>query len=187
MAISIVLIFVTIPTLFKAFTDVICHSPDQPLQVITALISRAHKLRVSLEDWYRTYIQPSGTPINDSASGSMYYDALIIYYICMIYSSRLNTCIHSQDEPSVYKMEEECQCFARIIISLHQSGGSSSNRQGSLLLAQKLPIAEATIESGDAWKTQLSLGHSRYSHNHIFKIPRETFDYWCRLFGRRTL
>jgi hypothetical protein len=182
MVISIMLIFVTIPTLFKEFTDAICHDPDQPLQVNTALISRARNLRVSLHDWHHTYIRSSETPTHDLTSGSMYYDALVIYYICMIYSSRLNTCIHSQDIPSVYKIEEECQWFAKIIVSLHQRGGLSSNRQGSLLLAQKLPIAEATIESGDAWKAQLSLG---YSHSHVFKMPRETFHYWCKLFGRR--
>lgn len=183
MVISIVSIFVTIPTLFKEFTDVICHNPDQPLQVITGLISRAKKLRVSLQDWYHSYIQPIGTLINDSTYGNMYYDALIIYYICMIYSSRLNTCIHLQGTPGIHQMEDECQWFARIIISSHQRGGSSSNRQGSLLLAQKLPIAEATIESGDAWKTQLSFGDN---HDHIFKIGRDTFDYWCKLFGRKT-
>ncbi|PTB37944.1 hypothetical protein M441DRAFT_173355 [Trichoderma asperellum CBS 433.97] len=184
MVISIVLIFVTIPTLFKRFTDVICHKPDEPLQIIKELISRAQELRVSLQGWYHKYIQPSGVSINDLASGNMYYDALIIYYICMIYSSRLNTCIHLQDTPGIYKLEEECQRFARIIVSLHQSGESSSNHQRALLLAQKLPIAEATIQSGDAWKTQLSLG---YSYNHIFKMPREKFDIWCKLFGRSTL
>lgn len=183
MVISIMLIFVTIPTLFKGFTDVICHNPDRSLQVITELTSRAHKLRSSLQNWYHTYIQPSGTPIDDPPYGSMYYNALVIYYICMIYSSRLSTCIHSQDKSTVYKLEDECQRFAKIIVSLDQRGRSSSNRQGSLLLAQKLPIAEATIESGDAWKAQLSIG---YSHNHVFKMPEKTFHYWCKLFGRRT-
>ncbi|KAL6899917.1 hypothetical protein GGI43DRAFT_53705 [Trichoderma evansii] len=183
MVISIVLIFVTIPILFKGFTDAICYNPDQPFQVITELISGAQKLRASLQDWYHTYIKPSETLIDDSASGNMYYDALIIYYICTIYSSRLNTCIHLQGTPGIFKMEEECQSFSRIIVSLHQRGETSSNRLQSLLLAQKLPIAEATIESGDAWKTQLSLG---YSHNNIFKMSRETFEYWCKLFGRRT-
>jgi hypothetical protein len=177
------LIFATIPTLFKEFTGVICHNPDQPLQVITELTSRAHKLRASLQDWYHTYVQPSGTPINDPTNGNKYYDALVIYYICMVYSSRLNTCIHSQDKSSVYQLEEEGQRFAKRIVSLHQRGESCANRQGSLLLAQKLPIAEATIESGEAWKTQLSLGNS---HSHIFKMPREAFHYWCKLFGRKT-
>ncbi|KAL7933844.1 hypothetical protein V8C35DRAFT_302573 [Trichoderma chlorosporum] len=182
--ISIVSIFVTIPTLFKDFTSVICHDPDPPLIVITRLVARAQKLRASLRNWYSTYIEPSGTPANNPAFGNMYYDALIMYYICMIYSNRLNTSICLQDTPGIYKLEEECQWFANIIISLHHREESFSNRQGSLLLAQKLPIAEATIESGGAWKMQLSLG---YNQDHIFKMPGETFDYWCRLFGRKTL
>lgn len=81
-------------------------------------------------------------------------------------------------------MEEECQWFASIIVSLHNREESYSNRQGSLLLAQKLPIAEATIESGHAWKMQLSLGSGQ---DRVFKMPRETFDDWCKLFGRRTI
>lgn len=182
MVISIMLLFGTIPTLFKEFTDVICHNHDQPLQEITELISRAHKLRASLQDWYHTYVQPRGISFIESPYGNKYSHALVIYYICMIYSGRLNTCIHSQDKSGVYELEEECQRFAKIIVSLNQRE-PCSNRQGSLLLAQKLPIAEATIESGDAWKTQLSLG---YSHNHVFKMPKNTFQYWCKLFGRRT-
>ncbi|UKZ72455.1 hypothetical protein TrVFT333_000084 [Trichoderma virens FT-333] len=184
MVIYIVSIFVTIPTLFKGFTNVICHNPDQPIIVLKKLISRARKLRASLQNWYNTYIQPSGTPINNPAFGNMYYDALIIYYICMIYSNRLNTCIYLQGTPGIYDMEEESQRFASIIVSLHQREESYSNRQGSLLLAQKLPIAEATIESGDAWKMHLSFG---FMQDDVFKIPGETFDYWCKLFGRRTL
>ncbi|KAL6805119.1 hypothetical protein J3E68DRAFT_387676 [Trichoderma sp. SZMC 28012] len=184
MVISMVSIFVTIPTLFKDFTDVICHNPNQPLKPITELISRAQKLRASLQNWYSTYIQPSGMSVNNPPFGNMYYDALIIYYICMIYSDRLNTCIHLQETPGIYEMEAECQWFASIIVSLHNREESYSNRQGSLLLAQKLPIAEATIESGHAWKMQLSLGSGQ---DRVFRMPRETFDHWCKLFGRRTI
>lgn len=81
-------------------------------------------------------------------------------------------------------MEEECQWFASIIVSLHHREESYSNRQGSLLLAQKLPIAEATIESGHAWKMQLSLGSGQ---DRVFIMPKVTFDDWCKLFGRRTI
>ncbi|KKO98289.1 hypothetical protein THAR02_09612 [Trichoderma harzianum] len=88
------------------------------------------------------------------------------------------------ETPGIYDMEEECQWFASIIVSLHHREESYSNRQGSLLLAQKLPIAEATIESGHAWKMQLSLGSGQ---DRVFIMPRETFDHWCKLFGRRTM
>ncbi|KAL7940493.1 hypothetical protein V8C42DRAFT_362289 [Trichoderma barbatum] len=184
MIISIVTSFVTIPTLFKDFTDVLCHSPGQPHVGITKLMSRAQRLRGSLQNWYSSYIQPSETPINNPFFGNAYYDALVIYYICMMYCNRLNTSIHLQGTQGINDMEEECQWFASIIISLHHREESYSNRQGSLLLAQKLPIAEATIASGDAWKLQLSLG---YSQDGVFKISGEVFDYWCKLFGRRTV
>jgi hypothetical protein len=183
MVISLVVIFVTIPGLFKEFTRVICDHDDQSFPIMKELMSRAKELQISLQNWYSNHIRPSGILSDRPTYGTVHYDALIIFYICMIYSNRLSTCIYWQGTPNIKEMEEDSQRFARIIVSLNRREESYSNYQGSLLLAQKLPIAEATLESGETWARQLSLGHSE---GQLFKIPAEIFAYWCRLFGRRT-
>ncbi len=79
------------------------------------------------------------------------------------------------------EMEEESQRFANTILSFCR-GEVDSNLQSSLILAQKLPIAEATIESGEEWKQQW-----KYSQvGELFKMPEHTFRHWCSRFGRKT-
>lgn len=60
--------------------------------------------------------------------------------------------------------------------------GVRLNLQSSILLAQKLPIAEATIESGKQWSADMV---KKRPAGGLFMISTDTFVGWCELFGRR--
>jgi hypothetical protein len=182
MVISLLIILVSIPRLFSDFTKAICRYPDPPLTTMMELMSQARRVRLSLQNWYFSHIGPDDTPISGPVFCDGYYKILVLFYICSIYSNRLITCIYWRGTPDIMEMEEESQRFANIIASLYKEE-AYSNLQSSLLLAQKLPIAEATIESGDDWKKQLGLGSSQ---SQLFKMPEQTFKQWCSLFGRKT-
>ncbi|KAH8819431.1 hypothetical protein F5884DRAFT_892477 [Xylogone sp. PMI_703] len=177
-AISLVKILVSIPTLFKDLTDAICRYPDLPLTTLVELMSRAQNLQSSLQKWSASYAGLNSTLDNGN------YKIVVMFYLCTIYSNRLNTCIHYRMRiPDTIEMEEESQQFANIIVSLNSQKEAYYSLQSSLLLAQKLPIAEATIETGDDWREQLM---SNSSDDQLFKIPRRMFTRWYSLFGRNT-
>jgi hypothetical protein len=180
---SILTILISIPGLFKDFTDAICNDPQQSLTTMIELVSRARQCRVSLRNWYCTHIGPDGTPINRPVFCDGYYKILVLFYICSIYVNRLNTCIFWTGESGIEEMEDESQRFAKNIVSMYREE-AYKDLPSSLLLSQKVPIAEATIQSGDEWKKQWVLSESR---SQLFRIPKQTFCYWCSLFGRKTL
>jgi hypothetical protein len=179
---SLLIILISIPGLFKDVTDAICHTHEPPLTTAMGLMSRARNIRCSLQIWFLSHIGPDNTPINGSIFCDGYYKILILFYIASIYSNRLNTCIFFSGTTDVDEMEDESQRFANNIVSLFKEE-SYANLQSSLLLAQKLPIAEATIQSGADWKKQLSISNSRCQ---LFKMSKQTFNQWCSLFGRKT-
>ena len=180
---ELLIILISIPGLFRDITDAICQSHEPPLITEIGLVSRAQNIRSSLRNWYFSHIGPNNAPMNRSILCDGFYRILVLFYIASIYSNRLNTCIFFSGTPEIEEMEDECQKFANNIVSLCK-GESYLNMQGSLLLAQKLPIAEATIQSGADWKQQLSYSNSR---SQPFKMPKQTFRDWCNLFGRKTL
>jgi len=182
MVMSLLIILISIPRLLRDVTTAICHFPGPSLAKVAKLISRSRKIRLSLQSWYSRNFGPDNTPINGPVFCPGYNRVLILFYICSIYSNRINTCMYWAGTPGIREMEEESQRFASIIVSLYKEE-KNSNFQSSLLLAQKLPIAEATIESGNDWKQQLSLG---ICQSQLFKMPKETFKHWCSHFGRIT-
>lgn len=184
MVISILTILASIPRLFKDVTKVICDGRYTPLAALAELISRAERTRSSLQNWYSSHIEPDGTPLNRSCFCKRYDKVMTLFYICSIYSNRLSTCIYWTGTQGVEEIEQETQKFAKIIVSLFEEK-AYSNFQSSLLLAQKLPIAEATIKSARVWKKQLH--HSKgQSQRLLFKMPKQTFEGWCSLLGRKT-
>lgn len=179
---SLIMLLIPIPRLFKDFTEAICNHPDPPLSSMMELISRARSHRLGLKKWYSSYIGPDDAPIVGTDLGDGYYKLLVLFYLCSIYSNRLNTCIHWIGAPDTENMEEESLRFAKTIVSLCKGPGYSS-LQSSLILAQKLPIAEATIESSEEWKRQWRSGSRQ---GRLFKMPEQTFRRWCSRFGRKT-
>lgn len=87
--------------------------------------------------------------------------------------------------PEVLKMEEESQGCARSIVSLHKTEEAYFKLQSSLLLVQKLPLAEAVINSAKEWKQRLTIDMTRCQS--CFVMPKQTFQHWCSLFGRSTV
>lgn len=153
--ISLIMILVTIPRLFKDFTFAICHCLDPQLAIIKELIARAQKLRMSLQSWHKKYIELKGP------SDGVSYTVVVMYYLCSIYSDRLNTSIFWGTATDISEIENEAQKFSKIIVSLSNQEEAYTSLQSSLLLAQKLPIAEATIRTSLDWRMQLSYGISK--------------------------
>jgi hypothetical protein len=182
LAISLLVILTSIPRLFRDITKAICQYLEPPLTTMVELMARARKVRVSLQNWHSRYFGPDETPAHKHASCKTYSKRMILFYICSIYCNRLNTCIYQMGESDINEVEEESQRFANIIVSLHNEE-ASSNDEGSVLLAQKVPIAEATINTGGRWKKQLSLSNGQ---SQLYKMPKQTFKQWCSLFGRKT-
>ena len=182
MLISLIVLLILIPRLFRDLTKIICDHADPPLPTVVDLISRARKLRLGLKNWYYSYIGPDDTPIIGSSFGlgDGYYKLLVLFYLCSIYSNRLNTCMHWIGTPDIDEMEEESQRFANAIVFFCKG---ETNLQSSMILAQKLPIAEATIETGEEWKQQWRCHSSRQGQ--LFKMPKQSFRHWCSLFGRK--
>jgi hypothetical protein len=183
MLVSLVILLVRIPRLFRDFTKAICDHPEPPLSTMIDLIFRARNLRLALKSWYFSHVGPNDAPIVGTCLSDGCYRLLVLFYLCSIYSNRLNTCIYWTETPDAEEMEEESQQYAKTIVSLCK-GEAYSNLQSSLILAQKLPIAEATIESGEEWKQQW---HRNSKQGQMFKMPEQTFRHWCSLFGRKTL
>jgi hypothetical protein len=179
---SLLIILLSIPRLFRDITAAICHFPSPPLATIAKLITRAQKLRSSLQCWYSSNFRPDTTLINGPVLCPGYNRILILFYICSIYSNRLNTCMYWSGTPDIQEMEEESQRFASIVVSVYKEE-TCSNSRSSLLLAQKLPIAEATIESGSDWMQHLIRGTWQ---TQLFKMQKQTYEHWCSLFGRKT-
>jgi hypothetical protein len=182
MVISLLIILISIPGLFRDITAAICDSPDPPAAVLTELISRARQIRLSLKKWYSSYITLNNGLINGPTLCDGYYKIIVLFYISSIYSNRLITCIYLMGTSDALEMEEESQRFAKIVVSLHRED-AYANLQSSMLLAQKLPIAEAIINSGDDWRKQM---HLKSGQGLIFKMPAHIFKHWCTLFGRKT-
>jgi len=149
------------------------------------LMKRAEKLRLALKGWLSDHINSDGSPKSDTPLCSGPAKILVLFYLCSIYSNRLNNCIFWTGAPEVDELEKETQKFARILVSLYNEE-AYKDLQSSLLLAQKLPIAEATIESGEYWQASLNR-RTDASQGQMFVLPKETFEYWCHLFGRTTL
>lgn len=179
MVVSILLILITIPRLFREITEVI-NSPVKPqFATVTALISRTRHLRRSLEDWYSSNVGPDQEPKKRLCNG--FPKILVLFYVCSIYANRLNTCLYWTGTPYIADAEEETQRYANILLDLERQE-AYTNLQGALLLAQKVPMAKATITTGQEWKTMLS----RTPSVPLFRMPQATFNRWCHLFGRKT-
>lgn len=183
MVISLLAILITIPRLFKDFTEAICHDPDPRFKTLVGLMTRAKGVRSSLQEWYSQNIGDDGTPADGPIFCNGYFKIIVLFFICSIYSNRLNTCIYLPETSDVLEIEEETQLCASGIVRLYQEE-AHTNLQSSMLLAQKLPLADATIKSGSEWRKQLILGKRQ---DKLFKMPKETFEKWCGLFGRSTL
>lgn len=182
-AISLIILMLRIPRLFRDMTTVICSQASPSFTATADLISRARDLRMDLKDWYLTYIGPDDRPIvgtNPSLSDGS-YKLLVLFYLCSIYSNRLNTCINWTEASEIDEIEEQTQLFARTIERFCEG---ASSFQSSLILAQKLPIAEATIATGDEWQAQWQC-RSRTMPGQLFRMPESTFSQWCKLFGRK--
>lgn len=179
---SLIILLVPIPRLFKDFTEVICNHSDPPLSTMLELISRARSHRSGLKKWYSRYMGPDDSPVDGAGLGDGYFKFLVLFYLCSIYSNRLLTCIHLNGTSDIEDVEEESQRFAKIIVSLCKGPGYSS-LQSSVILAQKLPIAEATIETSEEWRQ--AWRRSSWQ-GPLFKMPEQTFKHWCSRFGRRT-
>jgi hypothetical protein len=82
----------------------------------------------------------------------------------------------------VLNMELESQLCASYIVSLDKEQLAHSGLQASLLLVQKLPLAEAVIISAEEWRDKMTKGTQP-----MFVLPKHTFQYWCDLMGRTTL
>lgn len=181
--ISLLIILADIPRLFRDLTAAICCISSPPVAILAKLISRAQQVRSSLQAWHSKNFGSHRTPVNGPAFCPGPSQVLVLFYICCIYSNRLSTCIHWAGTLNVLAMEEESQRFANIIISTHNQQRHST-QQGSLLLIQKVPIAQATVDSGADWMEQLSHGEPQGA---FFKMPSRPFTNWCRLLGRSIL
>jgi hypothetical protein len=184
MLVSLIIILVDIPRLFRDFTKALCYSPEPPLPTMRDLISRAQNIRFSLKTWYSAHIGPGDPPTDILSLGDGYYKLLVMFYLCSIYSNRLNTCVFwtGTGTSDIDEIEEESQQFAKTIVAFCKDE-AHFNLQSSLILAQKLPIAEATIETAEDWKRHLGVG-SRPGQ--LCKMPEQSFKHWCSLFGRTT-
>jgi hypothetical protein len=179
---SLLTILISIPGLFKDFTDVICIVSRKPPTAMIELIARARQIRSSLRNWKCTHIGPDETPINGTVFCEGYQKILVLYYICSIFLNRLNTCIFSTGESDIEEMEDESQRFAQNIVFYKEA--AYQKLPSSLLLSQNVAIAEATIKSDHEWKKHWDL---RGSESQLFKVPKQTFCFWCSLFGHKTL
>jgi hypothetical protein len=180
MSVSLLNILISIPRLFREVTEAICLDPVVQLTTSMDLISRTQRVRLALQAWYFDYIGPP--PNGGPKFSKENYKIMILFYITSIYANRMSTCIYWNGTPGIKELEEETQRFAHIIVSLYKEE-AYRELQSCLLLAQKLPIAEATIQIGDEWMEQLN---SFTSPNNLFMMPEQTFRHWCNLFGRKT-
>jgi hypothetical protein len=144
-------------------------------------------MRSSLREWYLQNIAPllKDNAADESGLCDGYCKITVLFNISSIYSNRLNTCMYWRGTSGMEDIEKETQRFARNIISKYEEETDTGFRR-SLLLAQKLPVAEATIQSGDEWKKQLSV-HANTSQDQLLKMPQQTFKHWCDLLGRTIL
>lgn len=178
MLVSLLILQTWIPRLFKDITATICRDCDPPLATVADLTLRTRKLRESLKNWCSTYVEPDGsTSFRDD-----HYQIIVLYYICVIYSNRLSTSLAWTETADLEEMEAESQRFASRTVTLSNEE-AFPNLLRSLLLTQKLPIAESMIETGYDWKQQLQ--HCR-NQGPVFKMPKQTFMQWCDLLGRKT-
>ncbi|KAF2663801.1 hypothetical protein BT63DRAFT_430066 [Microthyrium microscopicum] len=180
---AIVSILIAVPGLFKDITHAICNDDQQPLTTTLELVSRARKSKAALRQWYRTYFGLYVHPTNVHSVNDNTFKLMVLYYICTIYVNRLSTCIFWTDEADIEELEEETQRCAKFIVTISKEE-AYQKLPSSLLLAQKVPIAEAAVRSADEWRGDWSFeeGSSR-----LFKVSRKTFSHWCELFGRRTV
>lgn len=186
--ISLLTLLILIPRLFRDVTMATCLlPPNMPPGIMAKLVSRARNLRSSLQGWYPGAFGPGNIPIHEgSVFCHRYSRILVLYYICTICCNRLNTCMYRAGELSeILEMEEESQRCASIIVSLHREQEAYSRLRSSLLLIQKLPVAEAVIGSPNEWRKHLTVGMVRYQQ--LFLMPKQIFQRWCDLFGRRTV
>jgi hypothetical protein len=107
---------------------------------------------LGLKYWYQRYYAGfNDTSINDTGLGDGYCKLPILFYLCSICANRLYPCIYWTGALDIEGIEEEAQRYSKAIVSFCE-GEAHSNLQSSLVLAQKLPIAKATIETGEEWK-----------------------------------
>ena len=118
MVVSLLLILISVPRLFRDVTEAICHCSDPSLKTLNDLASRARKIRKALKVWQSIYLGSDETPDPKLELCDGYYKVLILFYISSIYSNRLNTCIFWNETTDVMEMENESQRFADVIVSL---------------------------------------------------------------------
>jgi len=179
---ALLVILVSIPRLFRDFTNAICHRLNASLQSMLDLMSRAQKLRKTLQEWYTNYIEAGASSNSNSILCNGYFKIKVLFYICSIYSNRFNTCIYWTGTPGIVDLEGETQSFAERIMALHSSD-VHLDLQSALLVAQKIPIAEAIVASREDWKQEMDLGKNE---GKLFRMPERAFTRWCNLFGRKT-
>lgn len=181
MVVALLIILISIPRLFRDVTNVI-FSPVKPhFTTVAEVVRRARKVRSSLQAWYAVNIGTDESPDGGPVFCDGHSRVLVLFYICSIYSNRLNTCLFWTGTPYIEEIEGETQRYADNILALERQE-AYSNLQGSLLLAQKIPMAKATIETGQEWRRILRCGNGKVP---LFKMPSETFGRWCTLFGRK--
>jgi hypothetical protein len=184
--VSLMALLISIPRLFREMTMLICcDRQGQGSAAVDKAISRARHLQASLREWSE-YFMPTKTAFImgvDLPSHPELSRQLIQYYVCTIYCNRLNTCMyHPWEMMEVLRMEEESQLCASHIVSLNTEQLVHSGLQASLLLIQKLPLAEAVVTSADEWRDSIIRGTQQ-----TFVMPRQTFQNWCGLLGRTML
>ena len=185
-AILLIMLLISIPRLFRERTRVICYDrQDVGSAAIRKSISDARQLRSSLQEWYKRFVsdKTAFTLHSNLYSRPQLSRQLVLYYVCTIYCNRLNTCTYCwEDLAEALKMEEESQLCASYIVSLNKEQLVHSKLQASLLLVQKLPLAEAVVASAEEWRDRMISGAQR-----IFVMPKQTFQRWCDLLGRTTV
>lgn len=195
MVISLLVILISIPRLFRDITTAICveraADAKPSIQTLVWLGGRARKIRDALLLWHSRYVPVDALQGQQSMSDD-FYSVLVLFYITTIYSNRLNTCFMwpghrshaSHPALDALELEAETQQLAGIILGLSEEEKSYGSLQSSLLLAQKLPIAEAIRDSALEWSEELRrcIG----SDQGVFILDEHVFTAWCGLFGRST-
>jgi hypothetical protein len=146
--ISLIVILVTLPRLFRDFTNAIYNRCESSPSAEMELMNRAQNLRKALKNWYSTHVDPKNAPIIGTNLNDGLYKLVVLFYLCSIYSNRLSTCIHWTGTRGMEGIEDECQQLSKNIVLLCEGDGNSSLKS-CLILAQKLPIATATIKTSE--------------------------------------
>ena len=178
--VSMLIIIAKIPRLFRDITSAVCSTP--PCQSRAAeLIIQIRRIRVLLQAWRDQNI-PDVTATQDPTHCSTYSRPMMLYHVATIYVDRLCTSLHWTSTSDSVIMEQEAQQAARIAHTIIVDAATSSGAE-AVLLAARLPMIKATLDTSEEWAQCLQDSDDRRP----FILPRATFQRWCDLFGRTTL